>query len=60
MLVTDITRKGSRVWVVGDRREVVEQALGQPLVDEAMYVDGCMSRKKQVVPPLDQAFAHAD
>ncbi len=57
MLVTDITRKGSHVWVVGDRREVVEQALGQLLVDEAMYVDGCMSRKKQVVPPLDQAFA---
>lgn len=57
MLVTDITRKGSHVWVVGERREVVEQALGQPLVDQAMYVDGCMSRKKQVVPPLDRAFA---
>jgi manganese-dependent inorganic pyrophosphatase len=59
MLVTDITHRGSHVWAVGDRRDVLEQALGQPLVDGAMYVEGCMSRKKQVVPPLEQAFARA-
>jgi manganese-dependent inorganic pyrophosphatase len=59
LLVTDIGRRGSHVWFAGDRREVLEQALGQPLVDDGMYVDGCMSRKKQVVPPLEQAFARA-
>ncbi len=59
MLVTDIGKKGSYVWFVGDRREIVEQALGGKLIDNAMYVSGCMSRKKQVVPPLEQAFARA-
>jgi manganese-dependent inorganic pyrophosphatase len=59
LMVTDIGRKGSHIWFAGDRREVVEQALGQPLIESGTYVDGCMSRKKQVVPPLEQAFASA-
>ncbi len=50
LLVTDIGRRGSHVWFAGDRREMLEQALGQPLVDDGMYVDGCMSRKKQWCP----------
>ena len=57
LLVTDIGRKGSHVWCVGDRRDLAEHALGQALADEGTYVDGCMSRKKQVVPPLELAFA---
>ena len=56
LLVTDIGRKGSHVWGVGDRLEVVERALGVRFVDGAAYLDGCMSRKKQVVPPLERAF----
>jgi len=59
LLVTDISRKGSHVWFAGDRRDVLEQALGRTLVDDATFVDGCMSRKKQVVPPLEEAFARA-
>lgn len=59
LLVTDIGRKGSHLWFAGERGDVVGQALGQPLVDGAAYLDGCMSRKKQVVPPLEQAFAQA-
>lgn len=59
LLVTDIGRKGSHVWFAGDRRDVLEQALGQPLIDDGTYIEGCMSRKKQVVPPLDRAFVSA-
>lgn len=59
LMLTDITRKGSHIWFVGDRRDVLEQALGRPLVDDAAYIDGCMSRKKQVVPPLEQALVRA-
>lgn len=59
LLVTDITKKGSYVWFVGDRRDLLEQALGGKLIDGVMYVPGCMSRKKQVVPPLEEAFATA-
>jgi manganese-dependent inorganic pyrophosphatase len=59
LLVTDIGKRGSHIWFAGDRRDVLEQALGQPLVDDATFVAGCMSRKQQVVPPLERAFAKA-
>jgi manganese-dependent inorganic pyrophosphatase len=59
LMVTDIGKKGSHVWFAGERREILERALGRPLVDDGTWVEGCMSRKKQVVPPLEQAFAEA-
>lgn len=58
LLVTDVGKKGSHVWFAGDRRDVMEQALGRLLTDDGTYVEGCMSRKSQVVPPLEQAFAN--
>ncbi len=57
LLVTDIGRKGSHIWATGDRLEAVEHALGVRFIDGAAYLDGCMSRKKQVVPPLERALA---
>ncbi len=56
LLVTDIGRKGSHVWFAGDRGDLLERAIGRPLVEGGAYVEGWMSRKKQVVPPLEQAF----
>jgi len=57
LLVTDITRKGSHLWVAGPGEAVAGQAFGLPLQDGGVYLDGCMSRKKQVVPPLERALA---
>jgi manganese-dependent inorganic pyrophosphatase len=57
LLVTDIGKRGSHVWFAGDRRDIAERAFGARFADDALYLDGCMSRKKQVVPPLEQAFA---
>lgn len=57
LLLTDIGRKGSYVWFAGDRGDVLERAIGRPLIEGGAYLDGCMSRKKQVVPPLEQAFS---
>lgn len=56
LLVTDIPSRGSHVWFVGARRDLVEQALGRPLVDDGTYLEGCMSRKKQIVQPLELVF----
>lgn len=42
------------MWFAGDRRDLLEQALGRPLIDDGTYIEGCMSRKKQVVPPRDR------
>lgn len=57
LLVTDITRKGSHVWAVGHGLDTVAAALGVTWTDGGAFLDGCMSRKKQVVPPLERAFA---
>lgn len=57
LLGTDISRKGSHLWTVGERRDVVERAFHCQLTDEGAFLEGCMSRKKQVVPVLEAAFA---
>lgn len=59
LMLTDIGKRGSHFWLVGERRELAERALGQPLGDAGAFVAGCMSRKKQVVPPLERAFVSA-
>jgi len=57
LLVTDIGKKGSHIWCAGDHLDVVERAFGVRLADGAAFLDGCMSRKKQVVPPLERVLA---
>ncbi len=57
LMGTDIGRKGSYLWQVGGLREVVERAFGNPISDDGTFLDGCMSRKKQVVPVLEETFA---
>ena len=59
LVVTDIGRKGSHLWCAGDHLGDVERAFGAPLEDGALYLEGCMSRKKQIVPVLEAAFASA-
>lgn len=59
LMGTDITRKGSYLWVVGELREVVERAFDCRLTDDGTFLEGVMSRKKQVVPVLEKAFAQS-
>ncbi len=54
LLITDIIKKGSRLYVLSDDLDLVKQAL-KP--DENMWLQGTLSRKKQVVPPLQATFA---
>jgi|688.fasta_scaffold22789_3 manganese-dependent inorganic pyrophosphatase len=54
---TDITRKGSHVWAVGDHRDVVGQAFHCQFSEEGVFLEGCMSRKKQIVPVLETALS---
>lgn len=53
---TDILDNNSMAYVVGDHQEAVEKAFKQPIVDGQVDLPGIMSRKKQVVPPLTEAF----
>lgn len=52
VMITDIWKEGTYLFAVGEELPLVEEALGQPLVDGEMFLPGVMSRKKQVVPPL--------
>ena len=55
LVLTDIMQEGSEILVVSDDEDKVIKALGATKSDK-MYVPGIMSRKKQVVPPLQAAF----
>lgn len=53
---TDIINEGSEVFFVGDKT-VIEKAFGIATeTDNSVYVKGLMSRKKQIVPPLEEAY----
>lgn len=57
LMVTNILDSNTRLLTLGSSQEVVEKAFGQKLVDNKMELPGVVSRKKQVVPQLQEAFA---
>ncbi|WP_291652276.1 putative manganese-dependent inorganic diphosphatase [Clostridium sp.] len=57
LLLTDILNEGSQILVAGDRPEIVEKAFNVTLQDSTAFLDGVLSRKKQVVPPITAAVS---
>ncbi len=57
LLLTDIIKEGSQLLIVSDEPEVVQKAFGAAPQNGEVWLPGVMSRKKQVVPPLEKAFA---
>jgi len=55
-MLTDIMKEGTELMVITDFPQVVEIAFGKKLEERSVWLDGVMSRKKQVVPPLQKAF----
>lgn len=56
LMVTNILNSDTRLLVVGESKSVVEQAFGKKLENDKMELPGVVSRKKQIVPPLEAAF----
>ena len=56
LLLTDIMKEGSELLVVSDDLSQIEAAFA-PTTDNKVWLDGVLSRKKQVVPPLEKVFA---
>lgn len=54
-LITDIMKEGSEVLVVGNN-EAFEKAFNTTLENNSTFLDGVMSRKKQIVPPLEKYY----
>jgi manganese-dependent inorganic pyrophosphatase len=57
LLLTDIMKEGSEFLVVSDDAAIIERAYNVKLTDNKVWIDGVLSRKKQVVPPLQDAFS---
>ncbi len=57
LMLTDIMKEGTELMAVTDDASVVEKAFGKALEGRTVWLDGVMSRKKQMVPPLEKAFA---
>jgi manganese-dependent inorganic pyrophosphatase len=57
LLLTDIMKEGSEMLIVSDDPKVVEKAFGVKPTGRSVWLDKVMSRKKQVVPNFEKAFA---
>ncbi|MDQ7031560.1 MAG: manganese-dependent inorganic pyrophosphatase [Desulfonauticus sp.] len=57
LMLTDIMKEGTELLVVADDPSVVEKAFGKAVEGRSVWLDGVMSRKKQVVPNFEKAFA---
>ena len=56
-LATDVTWAESELFVASDDESIVENAFGVKLSQGTARLPGIVSRKLQVVPPLENAFA---
>ncbi len=57
LLLTDIMKEGSEVLVSSQDSSIFEKAFNVKLENGKVWLDGCLSRKKQVIPFLEPAFA---
>ena len=57
LLLTDIMKEGSEMLVVSDCNDLTSRAYGKATENGRVWLDGVLSRKKQVVPPLQDALA---
>ncbi len=54
-VATDIVKEGSELYYVGDKAKM-ETAFNTTVGDQSVWIDGLLSRKKQVVPVIDKTF----
>lgn len=54
---TSIKKEGTLLVCAGDYEKTVESAFGKKPEGGQIYLDGVMSRKKQIVPPVQGALA---
>lgn len=55
LLITDIMKEGSEMLVASENIADIERVFGVKFdANNTVWIDGMMSRKKQVIPPLEQ------
>ena len=56
LLLTDIMAEGSQILVASNDNNLIEKAFDKQIINGKFWLDGCLSRKKQVVPVLEPMF----
>ena len=54
LAITDIVNSNSQIIALGNRTDMVEKAFNVTLVDNTAFLPGVVSRKKQMVPVLQE------
>jgi manganese-dependent inorganic pyrophosphatase len=52
LFVTDIIKNGSYVYFNDQAKETLKLAFGIDNLEQGTYIDGCVSRKKQIIPNI--------
>lgn len=55
-VITNILTSNSEVLVLGDKKDKVASAFGKSLENDLVTLEGVVSRKKQVIPPITEEF----
>ncbi len=56
LMLTDIMKEGTELLIASDDESVVEKAFGAAPSGGKVWLDNIMSRKKQIVPDLENVF----
>lgn len=56
LMLTDVVKEGTDLVVLSDDPSLIEKAFAGKLENSSMWIDGMMSRKKQTIPNLQEAF----
>lgn len=54
LAITDILNSNSEVIALGEKANVVNAAFGKALKDDKVFLEGVVSRKKQLLPNIDK------
>ncbi len=52
--ITDILNSNSEIIVLGNKLDAIEKAFGKKLENNRMFLEGVVSRKKQLLPVIDK------
>ena len=54
LAITDILNSNSEILVLGEKSSVVEKAFDKKLENNRAFLEGVVSRKKQLLPNIDK------
>lgn len=57
LMLTDIMEEGTILLVVSNSPQLIEKAFSGKIVNNEIWLPGIMSRKLQIIPPLENVFS---